>query len=105
MAVEIPSYATSPFFITAGMLMPPWTDPNAVMKFSNYLVGMGLKMGAAPKPSAKSMKALKDKGVKINPHMSTFKGIKNAKGKYIIRVDSDDYINNQLLTVLASFLD
>ena len=78
MAVEIPSYATSPFFITAGMLMPPWTDPNAVMKFSNYLVGMGLKMGAAPKPSAKSMKALKAKGVKINPHMSVAKGLKNA---------------------------
>ena len=78
MAVEIPSYATSPFFITAGMLMPPWADPNAVMKFSNYLVGMGLKMGAAPKPSAKSLKALKAKGVKINPHMSLSKGLKNA---------------------------
>ena len=79
MAVEIPSYATSPFFITAaGMLIPPWTDPNAVMKFSNYLVGMGLKMGAAPKPSAKSLKALKAKGVKINPHMSLAKGLKNA---------------------------
>ena len=28
------------------------------------------------------------------------KGISNAKGKYIVRVDSDDYVNSEFLKIL-----
>ena len=49
----------------------------------------------------KILKNIKNLGVA----QSANRGIKNAKGKYIIRVDSDDYINYQLLNILASFLD
>ena len=52
----------------------------------------------------KNLKILKN-SKNLGVAQSANKGIKNAKGKYIIRVDSDDYINNQLLTVLASFLE
>ena len=49
----------------------------------------------------KILKNVKNLGVA----QSANRGIENAKGKYIIRVDSDDYINDQLLNILASFLD
>ena len=32
-------------------------------------------------------------------------GIKAAKGSYIVRVDSDDYVNNQFLKILYLFLE
>jgi glycosyltransferase involved in cell wall biosynthesis len=32
-------------------------------------------------------------------------GIKNARGKYVVRVDSDDYVNSDFLTYLKVYLD
>ena len=32
------------------------------------------------------------------------KGIKNSKGKYIVRVDSDDYVNLDYLKILHMFI-
>lgn len=32
------------------------------------------------------------------------KGIKNSKGKYIVRVDSDDYVNSEFLKILHLFV-
>jgi len=32
-------------------------------------------------------------------------GLKNASGKYIVRVDSDDYVNENFLCILKSYLD
>ncbi len=32
------------------------------------------------------------------------KGIKNSKGKYIVRVDSDDYVNSEFLKILYLFV-
>ena len=69
---QIPSYVASPYFITAGMLMPPWADPNAVMKFSNYLVGMGLKMGSVAH-GKKFKAAMKYGKIKVNPHLKVGK--------------------------------
>lgn len=33
------------------------------------------------------------------------KGIKRARGKYIVRVDSDDYVNSNFLNILLLFLE
>ena len=33
------------------------------------------------------------------------KGIKNTKSKYIVRVDSDDYVNEDFLKFLISYLE
>ena len=33
------------------------------------------------------------------------KGIKKAKGKYIVRLDSDDYVNRDFLLILYLFLN
>ena len=43
--------ASQPFFITAGMLQPPWADPMAIWDFQNFLVGMGLKTGSVQNPA------------------------------------------------------
>ena len=43
--IPVPPSVVNPMFITADMLMPPWTDPMAVMDFQKFLIGMGLKCG------------------------------------------------------------
>ena len=74
---EIPSFAINPFFITADMLMPPWADPNAVMRFNKFLVGMGLKCGAVMSDDdvAALEESLGDKGITVNENMSFSEGI------------------------------
>ena len=74
---EIPSFATNPFFITADMLMPPWADPNAVIRFNRFLVGMGLKCGAvmSEEDVGALVESLSEEGITVNENMSLAEGI------------------------------
>ena len=71
--------ASQPFFITAGMLQPPWADPMAIWDFQNFLVGMGLKTGSVQKPGdVKGIaKMIKEAGKKAKGAIT--KGIKGIK--------------------------
>ena len=76
--VELPGFATSPFFITADMLQPPWADPMAVLSFNKYLVGMGLKTGSVMEEGeAAAIEASLPDNIKINPEMSLATGLGN----------------------------
>jgi len=52
----------------------------------------------------KEIKILKNKKNKGLPH-SINKGIKEAKGRFIVRLDSDDYVNRNFLYILKIFLE
>ncbi len=52
----------------------------------------------------KEIKILKNKKNKGLPY-SINKGIKEAKGRFIVRLDSDDYVNRNFLYILKIFLE
>lgn len=56
------------------------------------------------KKSFKNLIILKNKK-NLGVSQSANRALKVAKGKYIVRVDSDDYINHELLNVLILFLE
>ena len=63
-----------------------------------------IKIAKQHKPYFKNLKIIENKknhGVAFSSNL----GIKNAKGKYIIRVDADDYVNSELLRILIYFLE
>ena len=61
--------------------------------------------------TSKVLLAFKDeiKWVKINKNLGLSvainKGIKKSKSKYIVRVDSDDYVNKEFLKILLLFIE
>ena len=52
------------------------------------------------KEEIKLIKNFKNKGLPF----SLNKGIKNAKGRFVVRVDSDDYVNKEFLKFLEMYL-
>ena len=55
------------------------------------------------KQFSKEIKLLKNKKNKGLPY-SINKGIISSQGRFIVRVDSDDYVNNQYLNILYTFI-
>jgi len=81
--IPVPPSAVNRMFITAEMLMPPWTDPMAVMDFQKFLIGMGLKCGEVMnEDDIKNLtKSLEENGMQIKEGMSTFEGLTSAAGQ------------------------
>ena len=55
-------------------------------------------------PFSKFIKVINNKRNRGLPY-SLNKGIRNSSSKYIVRVDSDDYVNSEFLNILQIFLE